>query len=64
MPILFKRKILQIGDSIGVTIPEEIVKTYKLKKGEDVYLITDGIEGFCLIDLMRQTRDEIWKMLE
>ncbi len=31
-----ERKLVQIGKSLAVTLPAEVVKTFKLKKGESV----------------------------
>ena len=66
MTILFKRKVLQVGDSLGITIPEEMVQTHKIKKGQEVYIMTDAIEeeGFIVVDLLNRSRDEIWKLLK
>jgi len=66
MTTLFKRKILQVGDSLGITIPEEVVLTYKVKKGQQIYLMTDAFdeEGFIVIDVLGRNRDEIWKLLK
>jgi antitoxin component of MazEF toxin-antitoxin module len=30
------RKLVQIGSSLAVTLPSEVVKEFKLKKGQDV----------------------------
>ena len=66
MTTLFKRKVLQVGDSLGITIPEEVVQTHKIKKGQYVYIMTDAIdeEGFVIIDVLNRSRDEIWKLLK
>ncbi len=31
-----ERKIVQIGSSLAVTLPSEVVKEFKLKKGQEV----------------------------
>jgi antitoxin component of MazEF toxin-antitoxin module len=31
-----KRKIVQTGGSLAVTLPQEVVETFKLKKGQEV----------------------------
>ncbi len=31
-----ERKIVQIGSSLAVTLPAEVVKEFRLKKGQDV----------------------------
>jgi len=36
--IQFRRKIRQSGGSLGVTIPDELLKAADLKKGDTVYL--------------------------
>jgi len=66
MTTLFKRKVLRVGGSLGITIPEEVISTYKVKKGQNLYIMTDAIdeEGFIVIDLMGRNRDEIWKLLK
>jgi len=33
-----KRKLVQAGSSLAVTLPVEVVKEFKLKKGQDVDL--------------------------
>jgi len=66
MATIFKRKVLQVGDSLGITIPETIAKTYKIEKGATIYLVADGtddVDGFLLVDLMGRDRDEIWKLM-
>jgi len=66
MATIFGRKMLQIGDSLGITIPEEIIKTYNLKKGNKIFLIADGLDdadGFLLIDLMDRDINELWKLM-
>jgi len=66
MATIFSRKVLQIGDSLGITIPEEIIKTYNLKKGNKIFLIADGLDdadGFLLVDLMGRELGEIWKLM-
>ena len=32
MPTFFQRKVLKVGDSVGITIPNDIVKTHDIKK--------------------------------
>ena len=31
-----KRKLVQVGSSLAVTLPAEVVKEFKLRKGKDV----------------------------
>jgi len=66
MTLLFKRKILATGDSLAVSLPKEVVSTHKLKKGAEVYVISDAMDedGFLVIDLMGRTREEIWRLLK
>lgn len=64
---MFERKILKVGDSLGITLPDIIVKTYDLKKGTKIYLIADGLEdvdGFLLIDIMGRNINELWTMMK
>ena len=66
MTTLFKRKVLRVGDSLGITIPDEVVQTHKIKKGQQIYIMTDVIdeEGFIVVDVFGRGRDEIWKLLK
>ena len=41
-------KIIKIGTGLGLRFPNEIVKSYKLKKGEDILLKPDG-DGLRLV---------------
>lgn len=63
MVVMFKRKILQVGDSLGITIPDDIVKTYKIKKGEKRFVVSGVVDGFLLVELAGKSRDEIWREL-
>lgn len=40
-------KLTQIGNSVGVILPKEVLAQLKLEKGDMVYL-TDSAEGFRL----------------
>jgi putative addiction module antidote len=67
---MFTLKLTQIGNSIGVILPKEMLARLKLKKGESVFL-TETSEGYVLTpydpaleeqieagrDFMRQYRD-------
>ena len=45
-----KNKILQIGNSLGVTLPNEIVSRLKLKKGDIVYINHDSHQKIIVIE--------------
>jgi len=65
MPTPFKRKILKIGDSLGITIPKPILKGNDVKKGMSVYMMTDVLdeEGFLVVDLKGRSWKEIYRLL-
>jgi len=59
-----KRRIVGVGDSLGITIPKDIAETYNLKKGNIIYIITDAIEeDFLLIDLKKRSKEELLKLI-
>jgi antitoxin component of MazEF toxin-antitoxin module len=65
MPNILQRKILQVGDALGITIPKSVVDTYGLKKGAVIYLVTDGVdcEDFLIVDLSNRTIKELADLL-
>jgi putative addiction module antidote len=44
MIIMLKLKLTQIGNSVGLILPKEVLSRLKLEKGESVYVI-DTPEG-------------------
>ena len=66
MPTFFQRKILKVGDSVGITIPNDIVKSHDIKKGHIIKIVTDGTEheGILLIDLRNRSNEELWKIIK
>lgn len=42
---MFRLKLTQIGNSLGVIFPKEVLARLKLKKGDEV-LITETAEGY------------------
>ncbi|HEX4860203.1 MAG TPA: AbrB/MazE/SpoVT family DNA-binding domain-containing protein, partial [Rhizomicrobium sp.] len=42
---MYKLKIIQIGNSLGVTLPKEALAAMKLEKGDTITL-TDAPDGF------------------
>jgi antitoxin component of MazEF toxin-antitoxin module len=40
-----ERKIVQIGSSLAVTLPSEVVKEFKLKKGQKVEVSVHPLNG-------------------
>ena len=64
MPLIIKRKLLQIGDSLGITIPEDVINSYRLKKGDRIYIITDAVDGFIIVDLENRSVEELWKTIK
>ena len=40
-----KRKIIQTGSSLAVTLPNEVVEEYKLKKGAEVDVTVHPLTG-------------------
>lgn len=42
--MLKERRLTNIGNSIGLTIPHEILKEINLKNGDDVYIELKGSE--------------------
>lgn len=65
MPTIFKRKILKVGDSLGLTIPDSIVKTYGLKRGDKISVISDALDedGLLVIDIKGRTNEELWSVI-
>lgn len=65
MPLTFKRKIIQVGSSLGVTIPADIINSYNLKKGDWINILSDAVdrEGFITIDLRGRDKKELWRIL-
>ncbi len=46
-----ERKIVQIGSSLAVTLPSEVVKEFKLKKGQEVEVSVHPATGAVTIRL-------------
>ena len=44
-----KRKLVQAGGSLAVTLPAEVVQEFKLKKGQDVEVSVHPITGVVMI---------------
>ena len=44
---MFTLKLIQIGDSVGVILPKEILARLKLEKGDSVF-VTDAANGVML----------------
>jgi len=42
MPVKFEISVVQVGKSLKVTIPVEIVRHLQLKKGDKVFLHVDN----------------------
>lgn len=42
MPVKFTLSVVQVGDSLKVTIPKEIARHLELKKGDKVDMWTDN----------------------
>jgi len=43
MPIVLKRKVMRIGNSLRVAIPKEVVELLQLKQGDSVeFAATNG----------------------
>jgi len=69
-----ERKIIQIGSSLAVTLPSEVVKEFKLKKGQKVEVsvhpqngavtIRPGIKYFDDGKVTRRFRAEVDRLLK
>lgn len=69
-----ERKIVQIGSSLAVTLPSEVVKEFKLKKGQKVEVsvhpqngavtIRPGIKYFDDGKVTRRFRAEVDRLLK
>ena len=60
MPNILKRKILRVGDALGITLPKSIVDSYGLEKGADIFIITDAVdEKFLFVDLGKRNIVEL-----
>jgi len=46
-----ERKLVQIGSSLAVTLPVEVVKEFKLKKGRSVEVSVHPVTGVVSISL-------------
>ena len=44
---MFRLKLAQIGNSVGVILPEEFLNRFHLEKGNTIYAI-ESPEGVCL----------------
>ena len=66
MPVISKRKLIKIGDSIGITIPKDFLDTYSLKRGDVVKIVSDPHDevALLLVDLNDRTNEEILRMLK
>ena len=66
MPVVFKRKISKVGTSLGVTIPTDILKSYGLKAGDEIFIVSDALESddFILIDLRHKTKEDVLASFE
>ena len=66
MPVIFERTITRIGTSLGVTIPSDILKSYNLKKGDSIFIISDGLDSddYILIDLRHKSKEDVLKSFE
>lgn len=42
MPVKFEVSVMQVGNSLRITIPKEIAKYLKLKKGDTVAMWADN----------------------
>jgi antitoxin component of MazEF toxin-antitoxin module len=42
MPVKFEVSVMQVGNSIRITVPKEIVKHIEIKKGDKVVMWTDN----------------------
>jgi len=67
MPIgFYKRKLIQMGDSVGITIPADVVYTYDLKPGDTITIILDSDidDYFFFMDIKQdRKREELWKIM-
>jgi antitoxin component of MazEF toxin-antitoxin module len=67
MPIVFyKRKVIEIGDSLGITIPKDVAFTYDLKAGTYMTIIFDqesDDDYLVILDMKNRDRDELWKLM-
>lgn len=66
MPVLFERKITKIGTSLGITIPTDILKSYNLKAGDSIFIVSDALDSddFILVDLRHKNKDDVLKMFD
>ncbi len=65
MPTIFKRKVLKVGDSLGLTIPDSIVKTYDIKRGDKISVISDSLDedGLLVLDIRGRSNEELWEII-
>jgi len=65
MPLPFKRKIIKVGSTLGITIPKPFIDRFSLKKGNQVNLVSDALdyEDFIIIDLHGRDKKELLRIL-
>ncbi len=66
MPTIFQRKVLKVGGSLGLTIPDSIVKTYDIKQGDKINVVSDILDedGLLVIDIKGRTNEELWRIIK
>jgi len=67
MRVFFKRKLIKIGDSVGIVIPADIVRTYDLEAGNAITFIADTYyepDGVIALDIMGRQGTELHKYLD
>ena len=46
------RKLMRIGNSLGITFPTQLVREFKMKHGDQVKVLSDG-DGTFLVKLIK-----------
>jgi antitoxin component of MazEF toxin-antitoxin module len=66
MRVFLRRKLIKIGDSVGIIIPADIIKTYEMEAGDPITFIADvTYEGKILaIDIEGRHGSELHQYLD
>lgn len=69
--LFIRRKITKMGDSLGMSLPKDLVNTYNLKEGEYLTIIFDadmdssmGDHYLMVVDLKGRKGDDLWTTLD
>lgn len=61
MTVVFERKLLKVGGSLGITLPKSVLDTYNMKKGDTVAVVSGVIDNYLLVNLTKKTNKEVFE---